>query len=278
MRLLHDIENKCVRYYRLLTRVRNWPAYLLRKTTGFGKSFRFKLRDFPDLEVPRTVMGTFRECYLDQIYLRHIPGEVLAGKSNPVVVDIGGHVGYFAISLFARFPQATVHSVEPHPLNFRALEAKKTVLPDDRFHAHHLAISDRDGQVTLHTQTLDQFTTRSAIETGGTDAHAFTVEAEQLQTFVDRNGMDTIDLLKVDCEGAEYSILYGTSDATLGRIGAMCIETHEPVSSDAQSVALAKWLRSKGYRVKRRKLDATGYIWAWRTSNTQSGHHAHSEP
>ena len=42
-----------------------------------------------------------------------------------------------------------------------------------------------------------------------------------------RNALERVDLLKMDCEGAEYEILYGTPDRYLERIREIRMEYHQ---------------------------------------------------
>jgi|GEM_PF-5405152 len=47
---------------------------------------------------------------------------------------------------------------------------------------------------------------------------------EKREDIYELNELDRIDVLKMDCEGAEYNLLFSTSSEYLNRIGKMCIE------------------------------------------------------
>jgi FkbM family methyltransferase len=57
------------------------------------------------------------------------------------------------------------------------------------------------------------------------------------------------DFLKMDCEGAEYAILFNASEAALGKIRRMCLEVHDGVTAHSRQ-ELAQYLRSKGFQVR----------------------------
>jgi hypothetical protein len=64
-----------------------------------------------------------------------------------------------------------------------------------------------------------------------------------------QNGIETCDLLKLDCEGAEYPILLNTPSALFARIHRIILEYHSSTTS-AEHVALVKYLEQAGYRIR----------------------------
>ena len=83
---------------------------------------------------------------------------------------------------------------------------------------------------------------------------------------MESNGLDRIDLLKMDCEGAEYEILYSCSSIHLGRISEIRMEYHD-LDADQQRVeALARWLEGNGFVVTRLRQtsETNGNLWAQR--------------
>ena len=58
-------------------------------------------------------------------------------------------------------------------------------------------------------------------------------------------GIDRCDFLKIDCEGAEYEILLGTSETILGRVNKISIECHKHEHHSQKE--LEQFLTSKGF-------------------------------
>jgi len=52
------------------------------------------------------------------------------------------------------------------------------------------------------------------------------VETIALKDFFDGNGISKVDFLKIDCEGAEYEILYNCPQDVLRKIGKISMEYH----------------------------------------------------
>jgi hypothetical protein len=89
-----------------------------------------------------------------------------------------------------------------------------------------------------------------------TDRESAKVPMISLDQLFKQNHIEHCDLLKIDVEGAEYVILYGTSDETYAKIDRIHGEYHNVGDEEKFKIeSLAKFLRKKGFEVKiKRKL------------------------
>jgi len=75
-----------------------------------------------------------------------------------------------------------------------------------------------------------------------------------------------IDLLKLDCEGAEYAILMGASAESLARVQRIIMEYHD-LDAEHEHTRLVHFLEGNGFSVR---LHANpvhaeiGYLYAWK--------------
>lgn len=177
--------------------------------------------------------AAFREIFLYGYYDQDLndPGTIL---------DLGGYCGYTAIAFSARFPDARVAAVEPHPDNFKALTANVRLngLPVTVFQA---AATVTDGPVRLH---LGGGMTHGLIPTGHSTGEAISVEGLSVPTILGRLGWDGVDLLKIDIEGAE-EFLFRARQPWLGRVNTIIGEYH----GDYQVAQLREDLEPLGFRV-----------------------------
>ena len=208
------------------------------------------------------MLSPFRECFFDQIYFKHLPAHVLA-QDRPVVVDVGANVGFFSLFMFYRYPNATVHSFEPMPFNFQTLNKYRAAYPSFDWHIHQQAVSDADTPITLHATYLDAFTTMATVFDVPGDSQQIEVEATSLSDAMSKNAIKRIDVLKLDCEGAEYRILYALPPELLKKIGMLIIETHQGTQADENTRALASYLEQHGFALHFLAEEKSGYIWAW---------------
>jgi len=160
----------------------------------------------------------------------------LPKEGSSVVFDVGGHCGDFSAEVLKSQPNAKLFVFEPNPLVFRELE--KRFLTESA-HLFPYALSDRSGSATLYD--LDIATLKQMnIENGSTIASLheplFTeffkqgyrripIETTTVDEIIAKFSLERIDLLKIDAEGWELSVLKGAEKGiAAGKISAIQFE------------------------------------------------------
>jgi FkbM family methyltransferase len=172
----------------------------------------------------RTAFGdqdevVIRDVYEDDCYrVAELPclAKWQEGQGCPTVVDVGAHIGCFARRVLDTFPGAHVVCIEANPDNVPVLAAnvgrRAEVIPAAcTYEAGELAVYS-----TLHAEGLS--TGGSFIASAGLDYSGWSNACEYrplasppprvtLEEVMDRFDWGRIDVLKLDCEGSEWSIL-----------------------------------------------------------------------
>jgi FkbM family methyltransferase len=128
--------------------------------------------------------------------------------SDSVVVDVGVHVGAFSYLALMR-GASEVHGFEPEPSNYaRAVDNLASF--GGRIHLHNRAVWRSDTGVSR----LNFWASTDAANTGGGtliwETEGPAVDVVPFDVVVDmatHGGRRRVDLLKIDCEGAEFPIL-----------------------------------------------------------------------
>jgi len=258
-------SKKINRYKNIFKRLNNKTAYFSGKLFGFGSSFKFDIKGFGEIEVPKRMMGPFRENFFDAVYFKGFPQGKLESMELQTVIDIGANVGFFSLSVFADYPEAKVYAFEPHPYNFKLLNERKEVFAQLDWEVFNTAVAGEEGTITLNASTLDGFATMASIHANASNVESVEVEALDLAQAMQIHNINQVDLLKLDCEGAEYPILYNAPDETFQKIKSICIETHQTEEQDHNQSALHQFIKEKGYQTATASdTEKTGYIWAWK--------------
>lgn len=129
------------------------------------------------------------------------------------VVEVGANIGYFTLLLAAairRDPLARVDAFEPFAPVFAQLERNVGLNPQLPIRIHRTAVSDTDGDVSLFIPTDERAKTNASLVAGLFEQKgAERVPSERLDTFLSKHSGPPVDLLKLDCEGAEPAVLRG---------------------------------------------------------------------
>jgi FkbM family methyltransferase len=138
-------------------------------------------------------------------------------REGMTVFDVGANVGELTL-LFSRFVGASgsVHAFEPSGGGFERLEAVCRAASLRNVRLNRLALAEEEGSVSLHVYDDDylSWTTRAVrpLEDYGIHVNPPSVEEVPSMTadlYCERNGVEKIDLLKVDVEGSEFQVLVG---------------------------------------------------------------------
>lgn len=173
------------------------------------------------------------------------------------VIDIGANLGMFALYA-ARQGARRVIAFEPNASAFAIMERNLAGLRGRcETRARRLAVSGRHGDTVRFPIEASVY---NRIAEAGEAGSFETVGTTSLARIVQTEAPEGVDLLKLDCEGAEYDILYAP-DAPLERIREIRMEYH-----GGRGRELAAFLAQRGFRIDRFEEDGpwTGMLWACR--------------
>lgn len=167
-------------------------------------------------------------------------------QKKRIAVDVGGHIGLWSYYLAQQFEM--VHAFEPvadHRECF-AMNVRATNLI-----LYPCALGDREGSIAMHTS---QGSSGDSWVRGDGD-----IPMHRLDSY----GFHDVDLIKIDCEGAELPVLRGAEEI-LRRCHPVVIVEQKP--GHAQRFGFGEteavdYLQSLGATLKARK--AGDFILAW---------------
>lgn len=226
----------------------NWVGYVLYKITGKIKDgFIFKTRSGMHISVPSRLMHTYKECFLDQTYFKGFATDPIQ-TDTPYIIDIGANVGYFSLNFFCVYPKARIIAFEPIPNNFQLLKSYKEKYTSLDLTIVNEAVSGKEGELELFFDRGDSFSTSATLFNHTAEPDMIKVKTTTLHNIINHWNIPTLDLLKLDCEGAEYEILYGAPQNILEKIRAITIETHVGEKKEENIVSLNRFLQENGYQ------------------------------
>jgi FkbM family methyltransferase len=131
-----------------------------------------------------------------------------------VFIEIGANIGYYTLLAAANAPRsATIHAFEPNPTVFLHLQRNLSVNHFPNVHPVEAVVSDADTTVDLHIPSDPTARTNASVVADFWESDTrIPVRSWRLDTYCREQGLQTIDLLKIDAEGAEALVLRGLGD------------------------------------------------------------------
>ena len=219
----------------------------------------------------------FKEIFSDEAYLRH--GITL--QDGDCVFDVGANIGLFSLFVASRCQNPRIFAFEPSPAAYDCL-APNLSLYCTNATALNCGLSDVDRELpftfyprssvfssyrpdpeqdfeAVRAVVRNMLTAAGAEEDDATDTDADdlmkgrltsqTVQCQfrSLSSVIREQGVEQIDLLKIDVEKAELDVLRGISEADWSRIKQVVIEVHDAEGSVLAEVR--RILQENGYQV-----------------------------
>ena len=162
-------------------------------------------------------------------------------------VDVGANTGQTALRMAESFPAARIYSFEPVRATFDKLRAITAHVAG--VECVNAALGATPGEAMMTTDRNRKNTLVPEV-TAGSRAN---VRVDTVDNFCAERGIDHIDLLKIDTEGYEASVLEGASHLLQqGRVDfvmAECDFVRRPQEPHGDFFELHRKLDSKGFRV-----------------------------
>lgn len=234
----------------LIRTVSNWwayPLYRLRLTRGEFVSYKLRSGQTMMLRSGTSDFLVFNDIFLDGVYdAPEIPWKTLQS-----VIDVGAHVGVFALYVASQSPTAHVISYEPEPSNIHTF--RKTVEASglhDRVIIEPVGIAGQEGELNMHV--MPGRGEQNSLYRQTESSRTISVPVTTLAKAFEKHGIAHCDLLKVNCEGAEYDMFYGLSDEYFKRIDRIVMNYHLfSLDPKHHPAVLKDFLEQKGFTVRK---------------------------
>lgn len=175
------------------------------------------------LRIPSSDFHVFEQVFIRREY------EFETKRAPDVIIDAGANIGLASVYFASRFPASRVIALEPERENFRLLERNAAHYPN--VVPVHGALWSEEGTIDLVDPGLGAWgfmTDGDSGEVRGSRKHR--VPAYTVESLMRIHGLERIDVLKVDIEGAEREV-FADVRGWIERVDALIVELHERLKS-----------------------------------------------
>ena len=221
------------------------------RTSASGQTESFRIKQLGGMPVACRPGTTDHQVLLDTFSgLFHLPPESL--PSDARILDLGANVGYTAAHYAVLFPTAKVYAVEMDKSNVElARRNTETFLP--RVSVIHCAVWVENGEMAYGGGEDGEWAFR--LEGLGGAVGRTRVPTLTLDKLCETQGIERIDFLKMDIEGAESRVLRERT-AWLDRVQRVNLEVHGPMVVDEALEILTQ----RGFECRRHPTHPAGIL------------------
>jgi FkbM family methyltransferase len=214
---------------------------------------RFLVQGFLDVWV-------IKETFINRWYER----ASCALQPGWIVVDIGAALGDYSVWAAGQLTEGKVIAVEPYPSSVDLLKKNLEINNCRNVKVMETAVMGNRGTSRI-SGSSGSGARNSAYQTSD-EISSISVNTISLQDLLDQNDISVCDYLKLDCEGAEYEILFASTPDLFNRLPRICMEIHDNLTPYSHT-DMQTWLEEHGYRIRYPPNPVhteLGFLYAWR--------------
>jgi FkbM family methyltransferase len=156
-------------------------------------------------------LGSIREIVTNNEYILN----KFVNQIGKVFIDIGANIGIATIIMAKLNPESIVYTFEPFKEVYELLIKNIELNNLTNVRAFNMAVTDKNGYMELLVnKTMSGANTIYSNKNNFNNAYFNTdiqlIETISLDEFLNKNNIYEIYLFKIDCEGSEYDIIYGS--------------------------------------------------------------------
>jgi FkbM family methyltransferase len=187
-------------------------------------------------------------------------------NEKDIVIDIGAHIGGFSLYASDRSKEGKIFSFEPFESTFQILKKNIETNNKKNIIAYQKAVGKKSGKTKLYVSNTN-YAENSVYKKTSSFVE---VDMLTLGDIFKHNNLSHCDVIKLDCEGAEYDILF-SSKKELKLVNQLIMEYHDPTYFNVPNQTvdrLIKFLKEIGFSVIiKEHTPMQGILYAKRKNN-----------
>lgn len=201
-------------------------------------SLKFRVRGAMDI-------WSIKETFLDRFYENY--GFTI--QPNWKIIDIGAGLGDYTLYAAVAQPTSQVFSFEPYPESFGLMQENLRLNAITNVQTFDEAIGATSGELILDLTGGEPLQFQSQLKQAVHIEKSLLVSSLSLVDALAKLGLRSCNLLKLDCEGAEYTILFGAPQPVLENIQRIVMEYHDDLNQ-YNHADLTRFLKERGFVVE----------------------------
>jgi FkbM family methyltransferase len=188
----------------------------------------------------------------------HIVGR-FTPKEGDVVIDIGAHIGRYTITSSKQVGNTgKVVAIEADPDNFELLKRNIALNNLTNVLPLHYAVFSTRTRIKLYEQSASAKYNSVMVTRAAKTKNYAEVNADTLDSILKQNGINQVNWIKIDVEGAEFEVLKGSTEILSGENVSLFIEIHN-INDPSHYHNVVNFLKHRNYEMTfEQRYDGSG--------------------
>lgn len=239
----------------IILKIRNWFPFLMNYIGLRDSGDTYMFRDGIKIKTNEGV----DTVTIAVVFIKKQYGDV---DDNFIVIDIGANIGVYSIFAASTSKKTIVYAYEPMLSSFKLLsENIKNNQLEKYIFPFPLGVAAEREKRKLFFGRGSPF---HSLYSNEKKKKYLEIKCISLKDIFDENRIEQCDLLKMDCEGAEFEILYNTPSEYFKKIKKIRLEYHNQTTDKKCNIKnLIIFLRERGFKIRkfRRNPEYSGIVW-----------------
>lgn len=191
----------------------------------------------------RIGMGDFLPGHESQILRRFTP------KEGDTVIDIGAHIGRYTITSSKQVGNTgKVVAIEADPDNFQLLKRNIALNKLTNVMPLNYAVFSERTKIKLYEQSASAKYNSIMLTRAAKTKNYVEVNADTLDSILELNGVNRVNWIKIDVEGAEFEVLKGSTKTLSDENISLLIEIHN-IEDPSHYDNIVDFLKHNNYEI-----------------------------
>src|ERR1044071_170863 len=149
------------------------------------------------------------------------------GLKPQIILDIGSNIGASILFFHEQFPAAKIYGFEPHPETYRILQMNVGSIPSVEVFNYALGATDQKVSIEFDGADFSRFMAKVKGADWCGPLTRTDCQMKHAGEVMKNLGLTRVDLIKIDCEGAEYDVLTAVPEEMLRQCRWIVGEMHD---------------------------------------------------
>jgi len=141
---------------------------------------------------------------------------------NDIIFDIGANIGWYSMLFSKKATSGEIHAFEPTPKTLKRLQSNCKLNNTKNIIINNLAISNKIGKIKLYSCITNTHGNSIKLQENikNTKYEEYLIDSITIDSYISKNKIKKLDLIKCDIEGAELLMLKGAKE---------CLKKFKPI-------------------------------------------------